>query len=238
MFRALKHSHIVSCFGCSITENPIIVLELMSQRFVNVSHTLKSSLKLWIQKQPSSIDETLINRILYEISLGMHYLHSHQPMIIHRDLKSLNILVYKTIVSILTCIYQLDNELHAKVTDFGLAKTKLHAQTNTSVSALGTIPWTAPEYLTIKRKNERNEKGDVYSFGVIVWELVTRKTPWREEEYSKEDIMEATLTGERLEIPNTCSGYLREVMNLCWSDGKCFSVCFLKFLRSCKTTLI
>ncbi len=105
------------------------------------------------------------------------------------------------------------------MTDFGLAKTKSHTQSNTNVSTLGTIPWTAPEYLTLKRKKERNEKGDVFSFGVIVWELVTRKTPWLEEDHSREDIIEAVTTGERLTIPKTCPEHLREVMNQCWNDS-------------------
>lgn len=127
-------------------------------------------------------------------------------MIVHRDLKSLNIL--------------LDSDLHAKITDFGLAKTKSHSQSNTSVNTLGTVLWSAPEYLTIKRIKERNEKGDVYSFGIIVWELVTRKTPWREEGYSGEDVKEAVISGLRLEIPKSCPENLREVMNKCWDDSK------------------
>ena len=114
----------------------------------------------------------------------------------------------------------MDSDQHAKITDFGLAKTKSHTQSNTSVNTLGTVLWTAPEYLTIKRRQERNEKGDVYSFGVVVWELITRKTPWREEGFSREDIMEATLTGERLGIPKTCPENLREVMIKCWNDSK------------------
>ena len=84
---------------------------------------------------------------------------------------------------------------------------------------LGTIPWTAPEYLTVKRKKERNEKGDVFSFGVIVWELVTRKMPWRAEGYSRDDIREVVVSGERLEIPKTCTEIVREVMNQCWNDS-------------------
>ena len=54
---------------------------------------------------------------------------------------------------------------------------------------------------------------------MIVWELVTRKTPWLEEEYSREDVIEAVITGERLEIPENCSEYLKEVMKQCWNDS-------------------
>ena len=114
----------------------------------------------------------------------------------------------------------MDSNLVAKISDFGLAKTKSHTQANTSVNTLGSILWAAPEYLTLKRKNERNEKGDVFSFGVIVWEIVTRKIPWKEEEHNSEDVKEAVLTGERLRIPNTCPKHLREVMTQCWNDSK------------------
>ena len=90
--------------------------------------------------------------------------------------------------------------------------------TNTSVSVIGTIPWTAPEYLSIRRKKERNEKGDVYSFGIIAWELVTRKFPWEEEE-NAEDIKEAVLIGERLVIPDSCPQHLKRIMLSCWKNG-------------------
>ena len=90
---------------------------------------------------------------------------------------------------------------------------------NSVINTIGTIPWTAPEYLTIKRRNERNEKGDIYSFGVIAWELVTRKVPWKEEGYSADDVREAVLEGDRLAIPNNCSKILKKLMEQCWKDS-------------------
>ena len=87
---------------------------------------------------------------------------------------------------------------------------------------LGTILWSAPEHLLLKRKQERNEKGDVFSFGVIAWELLTRKVPWKEENYSGEDIKEAVTTGDRLAIPKECPEYLRQVMEQCCNDSKFF----------------
>jgi serine/threonine protein kinase len=103
-----------------------------------------------------------------------------------------------------------------------LSKTKGHSQSNTPANTLGTFPWTAPEYLTVKRYKERNEKGDVFSFGVIVWELITRQIPWKSEGFSSEDIKEAVVSGDRLEIPSTCPEDLKKVMNQCWKDSKRF----------------
>ena len=84
---------------------------------------------------------------------------------------------------------------------------------------MGTVPWAAPEYLTVKRIKERSEKGDIFSFGVIAWELVTRKVPWKEEGYTRDDVRELVINGERLEIPNNCPTELQEIMKQCWKHG-------------------
>lgn len=91
----------------------------------------------------------------------MCYLHSFKPPIIHRDLKSPNLLV--------------DKDWTVKVSDFGLSRVK--AQTMAPWSRAGTPEWMAPEVL---RNEPSNEKCDVYSYGVILYELVTGREPWTE----------------------------------------------------------
>ena len=149
----------------------------------------------------------------------MHYLHSKRPMIIHRDLKSPNILVFCT--AFFYTDLQLDGHLTPKISDFGLSKTREHSNvSNTHVNTLGTCAWAAPEYLTVERIDERNEKGDVFSFGVIAWELLTCQTPWKSKKYTNDDIKQSVIKGERLTIPSDCAESLREVMKKCWKHGK------------------
>jgi serine/threonine protein kinase len=111
-----------------------------------------------------------------------------------------------------------------KISDFGLSKTKEHTSPATTATSttdvLGSIPWAAPEYLTFKRINERNEKGDVFSFGVIVWELVTGQTPWKAERMNKDDIKDAVIEGVRLMIPPSCPEELEKVITQCWKSSK------------------
>ncbi|KAI3868561.1 hypothetical protein MKW92_021088, partial [Papaver armeniacum] len=91
---------------------------------------------------------------------GMNYLHCCNPPIVHRDLKSSNLLV--------------DKNWNVKVGDFGLSKLK-HQTFLSTLTGKGTPQWMAPEVL----RNERSdEKSDVYSYGVVLWEIATQKIPW------------------------------------------------------------
>ena len=187
-------------------------------------HKLNSnSLYSWIRKQTKPLENHVIVKLLSEIALGMYYLHSRKPMIIHRDLKSPNVLVIIKFFLLFLNSFQLDSNLVAKISDFGLSKIKESTiMSNTAINTVGSVPWAAPEYLTVKRKNERNEKGDVFSFGVIVWELVTLQVPWKSGNHTIEDIKESVIEGVRLEIPK-CSERLQNVMKRCWDHGKqCF----------------
>lgn len=112
-----------------------------------------------------STEKTLDWPSRYKIAVGaargISYLHHDCiPNIIHRDIKSSNIL--------------LDRNMEAKVSDFGLATLMDPDQTHVSTFVAGTFGYLAPEYFDTGRATA---KGDVYSFGVVLLELLTSKRP-------------------------------------------------------------
>ena len=95
-----------------------------------------------------------------DVAQGIAHLHAVQPdPIIHRDLKSANLLI--------------DRGGGIKVADFGLARVKAH--TFTMTGQCGTVQWMAPEVLASQRYTE---SADVYSFGIVLWEISTRRVPF------------------------------------------------------------
>ena len=94
-----------------------------------------------------------------QIASGMHYLHQHK--IIHRDLKSPNVLLAENNV--------------VKISDFGTCRT--WNDISVEMSFTGTYAWMAPEVI---RKELCSEKVDVWSYGVVLWELLTGETPYRD----------------------------------------------------------
>eukprot|EP00253_Pinus_taeda_P024852 PITA_24852 len=109
-------------------------------------------------------------KIAVEAAKGLCYLHHDcHPLILHRDVKSTNIL--------------LDSNFEARVADFGLAKILHHSGASESISSVaGTFGYIAPEYgYTLKV----DEKSDVYSFGVVLLELITGKKSVDEREYEE-----------------------------------------------------
>lgn len=93
---------------------------------------------------------------------GMLYLHTSNPVILHRDLKSDNLLV--------------SADWTAKVADFGLTRFLSEKKAMTQV---GTPMWMAPEIIMGKKYTE---KADVYAFGIIIWEILTRLEPYEDKE--------------------------------------------------------
>ncbi|CAH0577796.1 unnamed protein product [Chrysodeixis includens] len=130
-----------------------------------------------------------------EIAQGMSYLHSHK--IIHRDLKSPNILVADNLV--------------VKVSDFGTSKE--WNDVSAIMSFTGTVAWMAPEVI---RHEPCSERVDVWSYGVVLWELLTQEVPYKNLETHA--IMWGVGTDTiSLPIPSTCPSSMQLLMNQCWN---------------------
>ncbi|KAJ4459022.1 putative protein kinase [Paratrimastix pyriformis] len=110
---------------------------------------------------------------------GLNYLHTLKPPILHRDVKSQNMLV--------------TDDLRVKVSDFGISRLSQEAGITT---AAGTPAWSAPEVL---RGDRSWLPSDVFSFGVVLWELFTRQTPW--EGVPPLRVMMTVTQGARLPVP-------------------------------------
>lgn len=115
-----------------------------------------------VEKGEAELDWLTRHNIAVGVAAGLEYLHmSHSPRIIHRDLKPANIL--------------LDDDMEARIADFGLAKAMPEAQTHVTTSNVaGTVGYIAPEYHQILKFTD---KCDIYSFGVMLGVLVTGKQP-------------------------------------------------------------
>ncbi|POM71220.1 Protein kinase [Phytophthora palmivora] len=97
--------------------------------------------------------------IAMDIAEGLVYLHCLRPVVVHRDLKSKNVL--------------LNRKFHAKLSDFGVSR-KTHVN-ETMTSGVGTLLWTAPEIIEGKKYSE---KADIYSLGVVLSEMDTCEAPF------------------------------------------------------------
>lgn len=153
---SIRHSNIVKLLCCiSSDDSKLLVYEYMEN----------NSLDRWLnRKKQKNIILTWPMRLKIAIGAaqGLCYMHHDcSPPILHRDVKSSNIL--------------LDSLFHAKIADFGLAKLLVKKdEPNTMSGIAGSFGYIAPEYAYTTKVNE---KTDVYSFGVVLLELVTGKEP-------------------------------------------------------------
>ncbi|XP_028555722.1 putative proline-rich receptor-like protein kinase PERK6 [Dendrobium catenatum] len=149
----VHHRHLVSLVGyCIVGSQRLLVYEFVPNK------TLEFHLH---GKDQPTMDWPTRMRIALGSAKGLAYLHEDcHPRIIHRDIKASNIL--------------LDYRFEAKVADFGLAKLSSDNYTHISTRVMGTFGYLAPEYAS---SGKLSEKSDVFSFGVMLLELITGKRP-------------------------------------------------------------
>lgn len=149
----IHHRHLVSLVGYCISENKrLLVYDYVPNDTLHFHlHGNGGAVMNW----PTRL------KIAMGAARGIAYLHEDcHPRIIHRDIKSSNIL--------------LDENFEARVSDFGLAKLALDANTHVTTRVMGTFGYMAPEYAS---SGKLTEKSDVYSFGVVLLELITGRKP-------------------------------------------------------------
>ncbi|RAL41744.1 hypothetical protein DM860_008926 [Cuscuta australis] len=159
----VHHLHLVSLVGHCISG---------SQRLLVYEYVPNKTLEFHLHGKgllPMSWEIRM--RIALGSAKGLAYLHEDcQPMIIHRDIKASNIL--------------LDNNFQPKVADFGLARLNPDADTHVSTRVMGTFGYLAPEYALT---GKLTEKSDVFSFGVMLLELITGRRPLDKSQYYLDD---------------------------------------------------
>uniref|UniRef100_A0A8C2KRZ2 Mitogen-activated protein kinase kinase kinase n=1 Tax=Cyprinus carpio TaxID=7962 RepID=A0A8C2KRZ2_CYPCA len=195
LFSMLQHPNIIKLEGVCL-EEPNLCLVMEYARGGTLNRALTG------RRIPPHI---LVNWAV-QIARGMQYLHEEAVVpIIHRDLKSTNILLLEKIEN-----DDIGRKI-LKITDFGLAR-EWHK--TTKMSAAGTYSWMAPEVI----KSSLFSKGsDVWSYGVLLWELLTGEVPYR----GIDGLAVAygvAVNKLTLPIPSTCPEPFAKLMEECWDQ--------------------
>ncbi|GAB2267452.1 hypothetical protein Dimus_002435 [Dionaea muscipula] len=192
---SLHHPNVVSFYGV-VRDGPDGSLATVTEFMVN------GSLKQYLKKKDRTIDRRKRLILAMDAAFGMEYLHGKN--IVHFDLKCENLLVNMRDPHRPVC----------KIGDLGLSKVKRH--TLVSGGVRGTLPWMAPELLSGK-SNMVTEKIDVYSFGIVMWELLTGDEPYADMHFASiiGGIVNNTL---RPQIPTWCDPEWKSLMESCWSS--------------------
>uniref|UniRef100_A0A8C3AM25 mitogen-activated protein kinase kinase kinase n=1 Tax=Cyclopterus lumpus TaxID=8103 RepID=A0A8C3AM25_CYCLU len=184
--RKLKHPNIISFRGvCTQAPCYCIIMEYCAQG--QLYEVLRAGRKV----TPRMLVDWATG-----IASGMNYLHLHK--IIHRDLKSPNVLVtYNDTV---------------KISDFGTSKEL--SDKSTKMSFAGTVAWMAPEVI---RNEPVSEKVDIWSFGVVLWELLTGEIPYKDVD-SSAIIWGVGSNSLHLPVPSTCPDGFKILMKQTWQS--------------------
>eukprot|EP01033_Poteriospumella_lacustris_P013511 gene13511-9667_t len=179
----VNHSNIVKFLGaCMKPPNLCFIMELCDTSLFNILHVKRTSLSTTESFQ-AAID----------VASALEYLHSLSPAIIHRDLKSHNIL-------------KAENGSY-KLCDFGLVRNRN--------AAAGTPAYMAPELLD---NGTFTKSVDCYAMGMVIWEIFTKEIPFGRMDVS--EIRQKVLSGKRPAIPSySMHPRVAALINRCWSQS-------------------
>ena len=155
-----QHQNIVTFLGATLEGPPVILMELMDTN-------LRSA-----YEQGHIMDHQVLG-ILYDIASALHFLHTRPDPVIHRDVSSVNVLL-KT---------QYNGEWLAKLGDLGTAKL----QQDTTTPGPGALAYAAPE---VGDPKSHSTKMDVYSFGILVVEILTKNLPFQTRDALKSNVQQ------------------------------------------------
>eukprot|EP01128_Nolandella_sp_AFSM9_P003185 TRINITY_DN1371_c0_g1_i2.p1 TRINITY_DN1371_c0_g1~~TRINITY_DN1371_c0_g1_i2.p1 ORF type:complete len:1233 (-),score=220.28 TRINITY_DN1371_c0_g1_i2:114-3776(-) len=186
---SLRHPHIISYLGTSADKETIYIV---------TAYAHLGPLKKILRNTRYTLEPGHCFDFVIQIARGMDYLHAQG--LIHRDLKSDNVLV--------------DSQWTLKVADFGLSKF-IKDENEHTLTAVGTPFWAAPEIL---RSDKYSLKADVYSFAMVIWEIVAREKPYSGEKSNQfELIYQIVMRAKRPSLPDEPKA-LVALCKSCWQS--------------------
>ncbi|KAL7742008.1 hypothetical protein ACLKA6_018263 [Drosophila palustris] len=204
LMREVRHENIINFIGASIDHGSVIIF---------TTYCARGSLEDVLANEDLHLDHMFISSLVSDILKGMIYLHDSE-IISHGNLRSSNCLI--------------DSRWVCQISDFGLHELKAgQDEPNKLELELKRALTMAPELLRDPYRPARgSQKGDIYSFGILLYEMIGRKGSWGETAYTNEEIIEFVKSPDLLQhgvfrpalscldIPN----YLRQCLRLCWEE--------------------
>lgn len=184
----VRHPNITTIMGAVVgpDSDPMLIMEYMEL----------GSLYDLLHNQAIILDEDAMYPILRDVAKGLRFLHSANPQILHCDLKAQNILI--------------DTNLRAKISDFGLSMKKGYF----GIQVAGSPYFLSPELL--RGESSNTTCSDVYAFGILMYEALSRKDPYEGEDFCQvlNDVANDSIK-KRPPVPETCSNDIAALMKAC-----------------------
>ncbi|KAI4350706.1 hypothetical protein L6164_005136 [Bauhinia variegata] len=185
----------IASLRAAFTQEVAVWHKLDHPNVTNFIGATMGSSELHIQTENGQIGMPMVVQLALDLARGLSYLHSKK--IVHRDVKTENMLLDKTRT--------------LKIADFGVARIEA-SNPHDMTGETGTLGYMAPEVLN---GNPYNRKCDVYSFGICLWEIYCCDMPYPDLSFS--EVTSAVVRQNlRPEIPRCCPSSLANVMKRCW----------------------
>ncbi|TSQ58041.1 Ankyrin repeat and protein kinase domain-containing protein 1 [Bagarius yarrelli] len=206
----IKFKYLTSIYGL-FKDSYVVVMEYMSRG--SLDNLLKTHVLMWPKKF----------QMIHEVTMGMNFLHSMKPRLLHLNLKLSNIL--------------LDDHLHVKISDFGVIQWD-DSSSKTAfaehLAARGNISYVPPETFS-QNPEPPTSKYDVYSFAIVMWEILTQKRPYCG--MNMTEILIRVTSGKRPSVekvqddqPHQCEE-MSSIMQQCWRQDPSERPAFYEIVR-------